>query len=156
MPHNDRSQSSCAELRPRLAFNDVAMLRENPSVALDALASLDEPAALTVRVRALLTKEFYRSLPSREQVAQSLHLSVAALHRQLQIEGTSFQHIKGECRQRKACELLADSSLTIENVAELTGFSGAAAFHKAFRRWMGETPADYRRKLGGSSSPAAN
>jgi transcriptional regulator GlxA family with amidase domain len=68
----------------------------------------------------------------------------------LAAQGTSFRRMKDELRRAFAMELLSCSDRSIAEVATQTGFSSPTAFDRAFRRWAGETPSSYRRKLGGS------
>jgi AraC-like DNA-binding protein len=62
--------------------------------------------------------------------------------------GTSFQQIRDEARRKKALELTASSEfLSNEQIAEALGFSSASIFSRAFKRWTGVSPANFRKNL---------
>jgi len=122
------------ELNALLATFPAELLR------LDATAQ-----SVTGRVRALLGADFSRELPGLEDIAERLHMTTATLHRRLQAEGTSFQRIKDHGRRDAAIALLRESSLSGARIAERLGFSDASVFVRAFRKWTGRTPAEYRR-----------
>ncbi|XHS79947.1 AraC family transcriptional regulator [Burkholderiaceae bacterium UC74_6] len=82
--------------------------------------------------------------PSAEVMAGRLGLSVRTLHRRLAAEGLQYQRILDEVRHSLAVEFLRGTSLSVEQVAARVGFSDASNFRKAFRKWTGSTPADFR------------
>ena len=84
--------------------------------------------------------------PSIIEVSKSLHMSERTLRRKLSHEGTSFQKILNEVRFQMAKEYLS-TDLSIEQIAELVGYSEAANFSHAFKRWTTLSPNDYRRSL---------
>lgn len=79
-------------------------------------------------------------------VAKRLHLSSRTLKRRLADHGTTFSAIRDEDRRQRALLLLADRSLSIGEVATQLGYTELPNFTRAFRRWTGETPAEYRRR----------
>ncbi len=99
------------------------------------------------RVLALFGDDFSQRLPSADQVSEQLNMSVSTLRRQLQEEGTSFQRLKDDCRRAAAVQYLATSDLTYNEIAGLLGFDEVSAFFRAFRRWTGATPTEYRASL---------
>lgn len=83
-------------------------------------------------------------LPELGEVAARLAVSPATLRRRLQREGTSFQQLKDQVRRDAAIAGLVEGGEAIGELAERLGFSEDTAFHRAFRRWTGTTPAAYR------------
>lgn len=81
---------------------------------------------------------------SREGVAQQLATSVGTLKRRLGEEQCSFRDVRDEVRRAMAEDLLAEGSRSIGEIAELLDFAGVAAFGKAFRRWTGASPREFR------------
>ena len=67
------------------------------------------------------------------------------MRRELAAEGTSYRQLIDQLRHRLAVRYLADDRLSIAEAAFLLGFSELSAFHRAFKRWTGQTPAGFRR-----------
>ena len=82
---------------------------------------------------------------SFELVAERLKMSPRTLRRKLEQEGTSFRELIDELRAHAAIKYVRDTDLTIEDIAYALGFSDAAAFRHAFRRWTKSAPHEYRR-----------
>jgi AraC-like DNA-binding protein len=82
--------------------------------------------------------------PSMEAVARQIATTVRTLNRKLHAEGTSFTQILDDVRCNLASEYLRSTTLSVEDISELVGFSEATNFRHAFRRWTGSTPASYR------------
>ena len=82
--------------------------------------------------------------PSMEGVARQIGTTVRTLNRKLVAESTSFTRILDDVRWNLASEYLRSTKLSIDDISELVGFSDAANFRHAFRRWTGSTPARYR------------
>ena len=68
-----------------------------------------------------------------------------SLQRKLQTEGVSFRDVVAEARHKLAVVYLGDASLSMTNVACLRGFAEGAAFTRAFKRWTGKAPIEYRK-----------
>jgi len=83
-------------------------------------------------------------LPKIECVAQELSVSVRGLNRKLELEGEGFQKLKNKIRRDLALEKLACLEIPICNIAADLGFSGTAAFSRAFKGWTASTPREYR------------
>jgi AraC-like DNA-binding protein len=79
--------------------------------------------------------------------ARSLELSPAALSRRLLAHGTSFQRVKDDVRRDRAVALLRSRRTSLADVADALGFAEPSAFHRAFKRWTGLTPIQYRATL---------
>ena len=86
-----------------------------------------------------------QSIPTIAQLANLFNISSATFRRRLEEEETSIKQIKEKCRRELAVDLLRDPSLTFEEIAAQLGFSDANAFRRAFKNWMGMSPADFRR-----------
>jgi AraC-like DNA-binding protein len=80
-----------------------------------------------------------------EQIAGRLKMSSRSLRRRLEQEGTSFRELIDELRAHAAIKYVRDTDMTIEDIAYALGFSDAAAFRHAFRRWTKSAPHEYRR-----------
>jgi len=82
--------------------------------------------------------------PSMEGAARQIGTTVRTLNRKLTAEKTSFTQILDDVRCNLASEYLRSTKLSIDDISELVGFSDAANFRHAFRRWTGNTPTSYR------------
>ena len=85
--------------------------------------------------------------PNIHMVSSSMGMSERTLRRHLSNEGLSFQEVKNMARKKRAQYYLANSSLSLTDIAFELGFSELSAFSRAFRHWVGETPQAYRNKL---------
>lgn len=103
---------------------------------------------LCERVLALFGDDFTQPLPGAPEVGRQLGMSVSSLRRQLNDEGSSFQQLKDDCRLQAARQYLASSELALVEVSGLLGFDETSAFFRAFKRWTGQTPSEYRESLG--------
>ncbi|MFK7997579.1 MAG: helix-turn-helix domain-containing protein [Granulosicoccus sp.] len=102
---------------------------------------------LSDRVLALFGDDFTQPLPGATEVGRQLGMSVSSLRRQLSDAGTSFQQLKDDCRCQAAQQYLASSELSLQEVSALMGFDESSAFFRAFKRWTGQTPSEYRAGL---------
>jgi AraC-like DNA-binding protein len=109
------------------------------------LNALGLDGRVEARVRRLVSRN-KNGFPSLQQVASQLHKSPRTLKRQLAAEGHTFSSILDEERREAATLMLRSSDFSIEQVAERLGYSNVPNFSRAFRRWMGITPADYRTR----------
>ena len=108
------------------------------------LSALGERRRLAMRVRDILThsEQHYLSI---ENVADRLHMSDRTLKRQLAAEGTSFSTLVDEVRYRHATSLLSRTDYTLEQIADELGYSDVANFSRAFKRWSGRSPSNWRK-----------
>ena len=83
--------------------------------------------------------------PTLEHVAQQLGMSGRTLQRRLKQEGTTFAKLLDDLRSGMARAYLADSQISLCEVSYLLGFSEQSAFNRAFKRWMGLTPLQFRQ-----------
>lgn len=82
--------------------------------------------------------------PSQPQIASALHVSNRTLQRRLKEEGTSFIDLLHDTRMQLACKYLRSPGRSVVETAYLLGFSESSTFSRAFKRWHGVSPAEYR------------
>jgi len=116
---------------------------ELQSVALRQLEGSDPGANISDRVRGIFQR-LEPNVPDLETVAETLHISRATLKRKLKTNGSTFQDIKDSFRLRRASNLLLDTQATVDEIAAELRFSDASGFSKAFRRWTGLAPSEWR------------
>ena len=85
--------------------------------------------------------------PKLARVAKKLAVSPRTLQRKLRDYGLEFKKLTEDTRRRFAVNYLRDRKHTLTEVAFLLGYSDVSAFNRAFKRWTGTTPMDYRRSL---------
>jgi AraC-like DNA-binding protein len=107
------------------------------------LARVHSAAGYAGQVRNFLRLVFPR-LPEMPEAARALSLSERSLRRRLAEEGWSYSAILQESQLLLARQLLADPSRPIKEVGGEVGFASTAAFHRAFKRWTGDSPAAFR------------
>jgi AraC-like DNA-binding protein len=73
-----------------------------------------------------------------------LATSVSTLQRRLREENCSFRDVRDDVRRVMAEDLLPEREHSVSEIAALLDFADVAAFGKAFRRWTGESPRDFR------------
>jgi AraC-like DNA-binding protein len=84
-------------------------------------------------------------MPGMEFIAAKLHLGERTLRRKLQAENTTFQDVVDQLRQDLSKHYLSRSQLSLDAIAQLVGFTETTNFRRAFKRWEGLPPAQYRR-----------
>ncbi|WP_137888745.1 AraC family transcriptional regulator [Pseudomonas sp. 2FE] len=107
------------------------------------LASLDVQDGLLTRVRRLLLAR-PGDFPDLGSAAEALHTSGRSLRRHLSLMGTSYQQVLDEVRKRLALQYLTTTHLPLYEIAYLLGFSDPSNFRRAFKKWTGKLPSDYR------------
>lgn len=87
-----------------------------------------------------------------DSVAKRLGLSRRTLQRRLSEQGMSFERLAQRALRDQANDLLKESDMPITDIALELGYSDPAHFTRAFRRWTGETPQAWRRRLIGNGA----
>jgi AraC-like DNA-binding protein len=133
------------------AHTDPGLLAVLDRYALDRLDRAPRSSSLADRVRSALAESLDGGEIQASRVGSRLKMSARTLHRALASEGTSFGEILETLRKELAARRLADERVSIGEIAFLLGFSELSSFHRAFKRWTGRTPAEFRSEL--RSSP---
>ncbi len=156
------------EAEPRFGAREAALFLpraawDMPTRAPDAglLSLLDQharrlavPAAaggLPEQARAAIAADLPGREPSLDAVARRLGQSRRSLQRRLEESGTSFAKLVAAVRRERAEAFLASREVSVAEVSWLVGFSEQSAFTRAFRRWTGRSPTEFRRGSGGGA-----
>lgn len=83
--------------------------------------------------------------PCLETISSQLHKSKRTIQRLLKAENTSFQEVLNDVRQTSAKYYLETTSLNIDEITYLLGFSEASSFRKSFKKWTNTTPEQHRK-----------
>jgi AraC-like DNA-binding protein len=108
------------------------------------LSAFSAGERLVRTVRSVLWKPDGR-LRSSPEVARAISMSTRTLRRRLRLQGRSLSSLIDEERRDRALLLLRGSDVSTLDVAERVGYRTVQSFERAFRRWTGATPAEYRR-----------
>lgn len=113
----------------------------------DLLSQLPSDRSLPGRVKCHIAENLLDGEPAVSLIAAKLHMSPRTLQRRLNDDGTTFAKLLADLRHELALRHLRDPGRTINEVAFLLGFLEVSAFHRAFKRWTGKTPAEYQRSV---------
>ncbi|HEX3595912.1 MAG TPA: AraC family transcriptional regulator [Polyangiaceae bacterium] len=136
---------------------DRPLLTSNPELALHNdhlvrryLAEMRQGSMLD-RVRAVLAERLTGDA-SPAAVAAALGTSVRSLQRRLRDQGFSYVALLNETRRQLATAYLLEERYSVTEIAFQLGFDDASAFARAFRRWTGLSPSDYRARASGQKA----
>ncbi|GLK88594.1 AraC family transcriptional regulator [Pseudomonas turukhanskensis] len=109
------------------------------------LDQLTRTRSLRERISQLLGPLLNGREPDLEEVAARLQLPTWTLRRKLTEEGTQYRAILNDTRRDLAMAYIRDTELAFGEIAYLLGFASAEAFQRAFKRWSGQTPGEFRK-----------
>jgi AraC-like DNA-binding protein len=130
-------------LTRHLASANPELARINDQVVVDYLARFDRES-IAMQVRSKIIHQLPDGIPKQEAIADTLHVSLRSLQRKLKEEDTSFKDLLEDTRQQLALQYLGDTRRSIGEITYLLGFSEPSNFTRAFKRWTGKSPAQYR------------
>lgn len=111
------------------------------------IAALDAERSVATQARQAIIRHLSSGTVTLERLAEVLQMAPRTLQYQLEQDGTHFRQLLDEVRRELACAYLADPDMALVDVAFLLGYAEQSPFNKAFKRWTGETPGEYRRRL---------
>lgn len=132
---------------------DPNTYREALMICQRELDKIIQDESLAMRVRRVLI-ERSNAFPSLQLTARLFHMTPRTLHRNLLEEGTSYRGILEAVRHSLAIEHLKSDHLSIQEIAFALGYTDLANFRRAFKRWEGLAPSDFRQQTLSSTSPA--
>ncbi|MEJ8562942.1 AraC family transcriptional regulator [Yoonia sp. GPGPB17] len=115
----------------------------------DELRDVACEASIKALAKDVVARSLSEGVPKMADVARRLGLSARSLHRRLADDGLNFRTLTDETRKELAEGLLRDERYSLSEIAFLTGFSEQSAFNRAFKRWIGRSPAAHRKVLSG-------
>lgn len=130
----------------KIAGAQPALATYLEAYAKDVLSRLAESRGTVAQVEQAIASALPRGAVEIEDVAAQLAMSARTLQRRLIEEGDTFAAITDRVRQRAAEHYLRDDRLSLAEIGFLVGFADPNNFHRAFKRWSGETPAGYRAR----------
>ncbi|CUR46934.1 AraC family transcriptional regulator [Alloalcanivorax xenomutans] len=119
----------------------TSFLRQAPA---NLLVRYRDETSCSERIRRLLRRHLSSGLPTLEEVGSVLGMTPQTVRRRLRDEGQCYQGLKDNLRCDAAIEYLSRPDLNLVDVASKLGFSELSTFHRAFKKWTGLPPGEYR------------
>lgn len=138
----DREQAS----KRLLAYN--MMLTQSHEKMLDEYLCRIDKSDLANLVRCKIYERLSLGAPTQQEVADNLGMSLRNLQRKLSEQGTSYKEILERMRRKLALEYIDQPHLSLGEIGYLVGFASVANFNRAFKRWTGCTPGEFRTNHG--------
>lgn len=130
----------------RLSSSNPDLARMNDQIVVEYLKKFDKKN-ISLQVRARIIEELNNGVPHQEKIASDLHMSLRNLQRKLKCEGNSYKAILDETRSELSRQYLRGSDRSIVEIGFLLGFTEPSNFARAFRRWVGTSPQEYRQSI---------
>ena len=115
------------------------------SILAEELARLDKKDVMA-RIRASLLERMAAGELSEEDSARDLHMSRRSLQRRLAEADATYQSLVDDTRRDLALRYIQDPAKSATDITFLLGYSQQSAFTRAFRRWTGSSPTEYRSR----------
>ena len=109
------------------------------------LAALPEQHGEIEQLRREIARVLVKGEGGIEHLAKATGTSVRTLQRRLKDAGVNYSDLQNDVRKTLALNLLENETLALAEIAFSLGYSEVSAFNHAFRRWVGQSPGDYRR-----------
>ena len=119
------------------------LARINDQVVVDYLARFNR-SCISAQVRSWIIQQLPDGAPNQETVANALHLSLRSLQRRLRDEDVTFRDLLEGTRRELAMQYIREAHRSIGEITYLLGFSEPSNFTRAFKRWTGMSPVEYR------------
>ena len=150
-----RVRASADFLNQPAVYGEDSLFKITEDLAQQRLMELRDEDPFLNAVRETVLRQLPNGLPKIDRVAAELEMSARSLQRRLLERNLRYQVVLDEVRRELCRQLIADRSLSLNDVADYLGFNDQSAFQHAFRRWEGTTPGRYRRDIavGLTSSP---
>lgn len=129
-----------------LKLADPAAFEEAAQICQRELERIAREESTGARVRRLLLAK-QTGFPSLQVTARVFHVTPRTLHRRLVGEGTSYREVLESVRHTLAVEHLKSGKFSMEDIAYRLGYTDLANFRRAFKRWEGVAPSEYRARL---------
>lgn len=131
------------EIEKPLPTANPEILIASDKIITDYLARLNRQD-IVVQVKSKLIDQLSSGNATQKTIAGLLHMSVRSLQRRLRLEGTTFKNLLEQTRKELAEEYIMSSTFSINEITFMLGFSEPANFTRAFKRWTGLPPSEYR------------
>ena len=138
-------------LAPRIADEPLPTANRRLADTLDDMLTAElagrDRDNLPARCKATLLDQLSSGEVSEHHMARQLHMSRRTLQRKLAESNTTYQKLVDDTRRDLALRYMENPRKSITDVTFLLGFSGQSAFTRAFRRWTGTSPTQFRERI---------
>lgn len=128
------------------------LARDFEAYASALVRQMTPQSSIVERVREAIVEGLLGGSASETAIARKLAMTVRTMHRHLMDAGTSFRKIRDDVLRQRAESLLREPRVPVGEVSFLLGYAEPSNFHRAFRRWTGLTPNQWRERLGSDYS----
>jgi len=125
---------------------NAKLARKNDQIMAQYISQLDE-SDIAMQVKSRLIDRLSSGSVKESEIAIDLNMTLRTLQRKLVERGTSYKAIANETRRDLALEYVREQYLPLTEITYLLGYSEQANFTRAFRRWTGQSPTDYRKAV---------
>ena len=133
------------DIERKLSSGNDELTQAHEQIILKHMADLQQDK-LSARVQLAILEHLPSGNVKEADIASNLGLSSRTMQRRLLDEGVNFQGLLQTARQKLADQYIRDEHLSISEIAYLLGFSEQANFTRAFKRWTGCSPTQYRQE----------
>lgn len=123
---------------------DVQLAQVHQQYAATRLAALSPPETLVQDLRRWIDSQLHGQVPGRDRAAQALGLSPRTLARRMQAQQLDFSSLVDQARRDAALHAVANTQRALSEIGQSLGFAEPSTFWRAFKRWTGQTPAQWR------------
>lgn len=134
--------AECLDIPVRRSHRDLK--RFLAGLPANILVRYRDPHSLAVRIRSYLRSIKPERWPDVEALSSHFYMAPSTLRRKLTLEGQSYQGLKDQVRRDLAIDRLDNGACNFTELACELGFADSSAFYKAFKKWTGSTPGQYR------------
>jgi AraC-like DNA-binding protein len=135
------------DLKRAVSGSDEELCKYLDRLADEMITTLEQDDSFTNKVRHVIWTELSDGSPTLQHTAETLGISMRALQRRLSEEKTTFAVVLKDLRREVAMGLILHREIAVCEIAYLLGYSEPSTFHRAFRRWTGTSPREYRRTM---------
>lgn len=129
-----------------LKMSDPTSLQQAQMLCEEELQKMGKLDTLSEKIKELMLMSIGH-FPSLQQTADRFHMSARTLHRHLKQEETSFKEIVEGVSHKLAKEYLSNSTLSVQEISYLLGYMDNSNFRRAFKRWQGMAPSEFREQF---------
>jgi len=133
-----------SDIERTLPTANRVLARANERAVADYVAQLDE-AQFGDQVKLRIVDELPSGGVEAQDLARVFNMSVRTLQRRLAECGTTYSALLDAARKELALRVIGDEGMAVKEATYLLGFSEPANFTRAFRRWTGLSPTEFRQ-----------